>query len=51
LISSLLFAVAPADPATLAGVVCALAGAAACATYAPARRAAAVDPNEALNTE
>jgi putative ABC transport system permease protein len=51
LISSLLFAVAPADPATLAGVVCALAGAAACATYAPARRAATVDPNEALKTE
>jgi putative ABC transport system permease protein len=51
LISSLLFAVAPADPATLAGVACALAGAAACATYAPARRAAAVDPNEALKAE
>ena len=51
LISGLLFAVTPADPATLATVVCALAGAAACATYLPARRAAGVDPNEALKAE
>jgi putative ABC transport system permease protein len=51
LISALLFAVTPADPATLASVVCALAGAAACATYVPARRAAGVDPNEALRAE
>ena len=50
-IASLLFAVTPADPATLAGVVCALAGAAACATYVPARRAAGVDPNEVLKAE
>jgi putative ABC transport system permease protein len=50
-ISTLLFAVTPADPATLASVVCALAGAAACATYLPARRAAGVDPNEALKVE
>ncbi len=51
LISTLLFAVAPADPATLAGAVGALAAAAACATYLPARRAAGVDPNEALKGE
>ena len=51
LISALLFGVTPADPATLAIVVCALAGAAACATYLPARRAAGVDPNEALKAE
>jgi ABC-type antimicrobial peptide transport system permease subunit len=51
LISPLLFAVTPGDPATLASVVCALAVAAACATYVPARRAAGVDPNEALKAE
>ncbi len=50
-ISTLLFGVTPADPATLAIVACTLAGAAACATYVPARRAAAVDPNEALKAE
>jgi putative ABC transport system permease protein len=50
-ISSLLFAVTPADPATLASVLCVLAGAAACATYVPARRASGVDPNEALKAE
>jgi len=49
--SSLLFGVTPADPATLAIVVCALAGAAACATYVPARRAAGVDPSDALRAE
>ena len=50
-ISALLFGVTPADPATLAIVVCALAGAAACATYVPARRAAGVDPSDALRAE
>jgi putative ABC transport system permease protein len=50
-ISTLLFGIAPGDPATLAIVVCALAGAAACATYLPARKAAAIDPNEALKAE
>jgi putative ABC transport system permease protein len=49
--SALLFGVTPADPVTLAIVVCALAGAAACATYVPARRAAAVDPSDALRAE
>jgi putative ABC transport system permease protein len=50
-ISALLFGVTPADPATMAIVVCALAGAAACATYVPARRAAGVDPSDALRSE
>jgi putative ABC transport system permease protein len=50
-ISGLLFGVTPADPVTLAIVVCALAGAAACATYVPARRAAQVDPSDALRAE
>ena len=50
-ISALLFGVTPADPMTFAIVVCALAGAAACATYVPARRAAGVDPSEVLKAE
>lgn len=51
LIASLLFDVTPADPATFVGVTCALAVAAACATYVPARRAACVPPNEVLKTD
>jgi putative ABC transport system permease protein len=50
-ISTLLFGVTPADPATIAGVVFALAGAAACATYLPARTAARVDPSDALRSD
>jgi ABC-type antimicrobial peptide transport system permease subunit len=50
-VSSLLFSVTPADPATLAIVIGALASAAACATYVPARRAARVDPSDALRAE
>jgi putative ABC transport system permease protein len=50
-ISALLFGVTPADPVTIAIVVCTLAGAAACATYVPARRAAGVDPSDALRAE
>jgi predicted permease len=50
-ISALLFGVTPADPVTLAVVVCTLAGAAACATYVPARTAAGVDPSDALRAE
>ena len=50
-ISSLLFSVTPADPVTLAIVICALAAAAACATYLPARRAAGIDPSDALRLE
>jgi putative ABC transport system permease protein len=50
-VSSLLFSVTPADPATLAIVIGALASAAAGATYVPARRAAGVDPSDALRAE
>jgi ABC-type lipoprotein release transport system permease subunit len=39
------------DPATLAAVLSVVAGAAACATYLPARRAAGVDPSEILKAE
>jgi len=50
-ISSLLFSVTPADPLTLTIVIMALAGAAAGATYLPARRAAGIDPSDALKAE
>ena len=50
-IRALLFGVTPADPMTFAGVGCALTVAAVLATYLPARRAANVDPSEALAAE
>jgi putative ABC transport system permease protein len=50
-IRALLFGVTPADPTTFAGVGCALTVAAVLATYVPARRAASVDPTEALRTD
>jgi putative ABC transport system permease protein len=50
-IAALLFGVTPADPATFAAAILALGLTAACATYIPARRAASVDPNEALRAE
>ena len=50
-IRSLLFGVTPADPTTFAGVACALTVAAVLATYVPARRAASVDPTDALRTD
>ena len=50
-IRALLFGVTPADPATFAGVGCALTVAAVLATYVPARRAASVDPTDALRTD
>jgi putative ABC transport system permease protein len=51
LVKSLLFEVTPTDPATFLGVALVLVAAAILASYLPARRAAAVDPIEALRTE
>jgi ABC-type antimicrobial peptide transport system permease subunit len=51
LISSLLFGVRPIDPPTYAAVALMLMAAAALASYLPARRAAGVDPVEALKAE
>jgi putative ABC transport system permease protein len=48
---ALLFGVTPDDPMTFGGVGCALTLAAVLATYLPARRAANVDPTEALAAE
>ena len=50
-IATLLFGVTPADPATFAAAVVTLGLTAACATYLPARRAASVDPAEALRAD
>jgi ABC-type antimicrobial peptide transport system permease subunit len=49
-LKSQLFDLSPGDPATAAAVVIFLAAAAMAATYLPARRAAAVDPADALRT-
>jgi predicted permease len=51
LVRSLLFGVKALDPATYAAVAVLLIGAAALASYLPARRATAVDPMEALRIE
>lgn len=51
LMSSLLFGVAPLDPATYAATAAVLLIAAMFATYIPARRAASVDPMETLRAE
>ena len=51
LISSLLFEVSPVDPVTYCAVSIGLVATAALATYLPSRRAAAVDPVEALRAE
>ena len=50
LMSSLLFDVSPLDPVTYVTVPMVLATAAIAASYLPARRAASVDPSEALKT-
>jgi len=51
LMTSLLFEVTAADPATYIGVALGLASAAALASYVPALRAATVDPADALRAE
>jgi putative ABC transport system permease protein len=51
LVAGLLFGVSPRDPGVFAAVVTILAVVALAASYAPARRAAAVDPVEVLRGE
>ena len=51
LMSSLLFGIEPTDPATFAVASISLLSAAAVSSYLPARRAAAVNPVEALRSE
>ncbi len=51
LMSSLLFQVSPVDPLTYCGVSIGLLATAALASYLPSRRAAAIDPAEALRVE
>jgi predicted permease len=51
LMKSLLFGISASDPLTYAAVAMLLAGAAALASYLPARRAAMVDPVETLRAE
>jgi predicted permease len=51
LMSSLLFGVSPMDPLTYVSVLIILGASAVLASYLPARRAAAVDPVEALRAE
>jgi predicted permease len=51
LLRSMLFAVGPWDTGTLLSVVCVLAAAALVASYLPARRAASINPTEALRAE
>jgi predicted permease len=50
-LATLLFQVAPTDPATLAGVIALLSAAGLLAAWLPARRAARLDPMAALRSE
>jgi ABC-type antimicrobial peptide transport system permease subunit len=51
LMKTLLFGISPLDPLTFLAVPVILATAAALASYLPARRAAGIDPVEALRAE
>jgi ABC-type antimicrobial peptide transport system permease subunit len=51
LVAGMLYGVAPSDPGTLAAVALVLLGVALAAAYVPARRAARVDPADALRCE
>jgi putative ABC transport system permease protein len=51
LMAALLFGVSPIDPVTFASVSVTLAAIALLASYLPARRAAGMDPTEALRWE
>jgi ABC-type antimicrobial peptide transport system permease subunit len=51
LVRSLLFEISPTDPLTFTGVALVSLAVAALAAYAPARRAASIDPLEALRSE
>jgi ABC-type antimicrobial peptide transport system permease subunit len=50
-LQSLLFEVAPADPVTIGAAVLLFGGVTAVACWVPTRRAAAIDPLEALRCE
>ena len=50
-LSALLFGVSPVDPATMITAAAILAGVAALAAWVPARRAAALDPAQALRAD
>jgi putative ABC transport system permease protein len=51
LMKSLLFGVSPLDPFTYAAIPALLGACAVLASYLPARRAAAIDPAEALRAD
>jgi putative ABC transport system permease protein len=50
-LGSLLYDVKPSDPATFLGIVAVLVGAVLVASWVPARRAARIEPTEALRAE
>ena len=51
LLTAVLFGVRPMDPVTYAAIIVTLGATAAAASFVPARRAARVDPAEALRAE